>query len=103
MTILRNDIQNSTWPDVFSLKQFPCTFPSILQSSIEDTAGILLSPDFPQDYPNEANCRWNLNVPTGTHLILQFWAFDIEVKIMTILISKYYHALTNADTYLYFK
>ena len=82
------EMQNSSLPDLSTLKQFKCDLSSsydVIESNfpdIEDATGILLSPDFPQDYPNEFICGWNLKVPAGTHLTLQFWAFDIEVKIM---------------------
>ena len=68
---------NSSKTDVSKFKQFPCL---LNNADITDTAGILLSPGFPLDYPNGHDCGWNLNVPIGTNLTLQFWAFDIEVK-----------------------
>ena len=60
---------------------------------IEDTSGILLSPGFPLDYPNGFHCGWNLNVPTGTQVTLQFWAFDIEVKITLFQIPNMYYVI----------
>ena len=59
---------------VSELLQFPCD-PDL--NEIEETAGILLSPNYPQNYPNISNCGWKLIVPSGYHLILQFWSFDV--------------------------
>ena len=69
---------NSSMTDISGFKQFPCSLNNA--PDIEDTAGILLSPGFPHDYPNGYDCSWNLNVPIGTNLTIQFWAFDIEVR-----------------------
>ena len=73
-----SEIHNSSSPDISKLKQFKCVSNNL--TDIEDTSGILLSPNFPQDYPHYSHCGWNLHVPAGTILTLQFWAFDIEVK-----------------------
>ena len=71
-------------PEVPTMKQYICKNSVFGFPKIEDTEGLLLSPDFPQDYPNDSYCGWDLKVPAGSHLTLQFWAFDIEVKIMII-------------------
>ena len=78
-----DEIQNSWLPEV---KKYDCvnldTLGCMIRNDceIEDTAGLLLSPGFPQDYQSNVDCGWKLIVPAGSYLTLQFWAFDIEVK-----------------------
>ncbi|GAB1300390.1 Enteropeptidase [Apodemus speciosus] len=36
------------------------------------------SPNFPDKYPNQASCVWNLNAPKGKNIQLHFQEFDLE-------------------------
>uniref|UniRef100_A0A8C9NXP7 Transmembrane serine protease 15 n=1 Tax=Spermophilus dauricus TaxID=99837 RepID=A0A8C9NXP7_SPEDA len=36
------------------------------------------SPNFPNNYPNQAFCVWNLNAPEGKNIQLHFQEFDLE-------------------------
>ncbi|KAM4889441.1 enteropeptidase [Thomomys bottae] len=39
------------------------------------------SPNFPNDYPNQAFCVWNLNAQKGKNIQLQFQEFDLETVV----------------------
>ena len=69
-------LQNITFSDK-GLKKFPCIGKS--DGHIDWTAGILESPNYPNDYGSNVNCGWNIDVPKGTQLILRFETFDVEV------------------------
>lgn len=36
------------------------------------------SPNFPEDYPNFANCSWRITPPLGNRLFIEFSHFDFE-------------------------
>ncbi|XP_018408690.1 PREDICTED: complement C1r subcomponent [Nanorana parkeri] len=40
--------------------------------------GLIASPNFPKTYPNNNHSIWNIAVPEGYHISLQFLVFDIE-------------------------
>uniref|UniRef100_A0AC34R7Q6 CUB domain-containing protein n=1 Tax=Panagrolaimus sp. JU765 TaxID=591449 RepID=A0AC34R7Q6_9BILA len=40
--------------------------------------GEIMSPNFPKDYPNSANCVWNLVVPFGYDIKLTITSMDIQ-------------------------
>ena len=40
--------------------------------------GILTSPSFPSNYPNEADCIYTISQPTGTIIMLNILSMDIE-------------------------
>ena len=41
--------------------------------------GILVSPNYPNDYPKHKQLIivWYINVPKGSKMNLEFWAFDV--------------------------
>ncbi|KAI6227549.1 putative cubilin [Aphelenchoides fujianensis] len=41
-------------------------------------SGVIRSPGFPADYPNDAQCEWFVTVPPGFHIELAFTRFDVE-------------------------
>ena len=41
-------------------------------------SGTLISPNYPNNYPNGQNCGWNFN-GMGKLMTLQFWSFDVKV------------------------
>ena len=73
-------IQNFSKVDIETLKEFHCFGNSSILTKIEDTAGLLLSPNYPQNYYSDAECHWELKVPNGTYLEIQFWSFDVTVS-----------------------
>ena len=40
--------------------------------------GILTSPSYPDNYPNNADCVYTISQPTGTAIVLTFYSMDIE-------------------------
>ena len=39
------------------------------------TEGEITSPNYPGDYPNDANCRWKIRAPQGkVHNHYQYWS-----------------------------
>ena len=40
--------------------------------------GEITSPDFPAQYPNAADCKWELVVDEGRGVVLNFTLFDVE-------------------------
>ena len=41
--------------------------------------GELHSPNFPENYPNNAECNWEITVPEGRKVDLKFHSFDVIV------------------------
>ena len=40
--------------------------------------GAFTSPNFPNNYPNNAHCEWRIRVPDGYRVLLSFSAFNTE-------------------------
>ena len=40
--------------------------------------GILTSPSYPLNYPNNAECKYIISQPTGSVILLKFLSMDIE-------------------------
>lgn len=40
--------------------------------------GVIQSPNFPETYPNNLHCVWNITVSSGHRVRIQFTAFDVE-------------------------
>ena len=45
---------------------------------IRATAGEILSPNYPDLYPKEANCHWRIGVDDRSVIRLTFLQFDVE-------------------------
>ena len=41
--------------------------------------GELQSPNFPENYPNNAECNWEITIPEGRKVDLKFHSFDVIV------------------------
>ncbi|KAF7287446.1 hypothetical protein GWI33_001415 [Rhynchophorus ferrugineus] len=44
---------------------------------ISDNSGIISSPGWPSQYPNNRNCMWNFNVPNNKRIIFHVYSLDI--------------------------
>ena len=55
---------------------------------INASSGILLSPNYPNNYGNSDKCVWRIYVPTGSQLSVQFWSFDTEVSIVPTYLAR---------------
>ena len=55
----------------------PCGIDAPLQITNSPT-GEILSPDYPDNYPNDANCEWHIQVDDGCVVELIFVEFDVE-------------------------
>lgn len=42
------------------------------------SSGTFSSPNYPHDYPNQASCTYEIRVPTGSRIILDFYDFSLE-------------------------
>lgn len=45
---------------------------------INDLRGVIESPNFPTNYPNNLNCEWTINPPPGNKVFLEFSDFELE-------------------------
>ncbi|EDV28197.1 uncharacterized protein TRIADDRAFT_53561 [Trichoplax adhaerens] len=45
---------------------------------LTNTTGMILSPNYPNNYPNNVICRWSIRVPSYNHIILTFNSFNLE-------------------------
>ena len=45
---------------------------------LTEPKGLIYSPNYPQKYPKRTFCSWNINLPKGSRIILNFLAFDLE-------------------------
>ncbi|XP_050313173.1 cubilin-like isoform X2 [Anthonomus grandis grandis] len=41
-------------------------------------AGVLKSPDYPNNYPRDIDCTWTINVPHNSQILLKFLNFSLE-------------------------
>ena len=48
------------------------------EASLTTQNGILTSPSYPRNYPNNAHCVYTISQPTGTAIVLTFHSMDIE-------------------------
>ena len=46
---------------------------------IDELSGQLSSPNYPQNYPSNANCSWMINPTTSSLINLTFTAMNIEI------------------------
>ena len=46
--------------------------------SYNSTSGVITSPSYPNDYPNNADCIYTISLPSGTVISLTTEMFDIE-------------------------
>ena len=61
----------------------------------------LMSPNYPNSYPNNAEETWLLTAPTGSIIILQFHSFHVRHIVECINITKYefiYFCSTDSNT-----
>ena len=42
------------------------------------SAGYLSSPYYPNDYPKNLDCEWQIIVPVGERIKIEFTTFDVE-------------------------
>lgn len=50
----------------------------IIDVKTNDKSQILTSPDYPNDYRNFENCRWQLKAPPNYNVFINFTDFDLE-------------------------
>lgn len=48
--------------------------------TIISSAGILKSPNWPNNYTNNLDCFWSISTPDGTQMELEIHYFDVEYK-----------------------
>ena len=48
--------------------------------SFTTSKGILTSPSYPGNYPNDADCIYTVSQPNGTYVSVSFLSMDIECK-----------------------
>ena len=51
---------------------------SVCTGSQNGTTGTIHSPGWPNDYPNNVNCEWNITTDPGSLLHIGFTAFSVE-------------------------
>ena len=47
------------------------------QQDLTDSSSYLLSPSYPERYPNDVECTYNIAHPTGSHVVLTWEFFQI--------------------------
>ena len=45
---------------------------------LTNATGTIVTPNYPNNYPNNVICRWSIRVPSGNHIIATFNAFNLE-------------------------
>ena len=84
-----NDPESSDiWNENYRISNneiWPCISKNVTYIN-EEKFGILLSPNYPNEYPENSNCSWVINVPKKSQMTLQFLIFDIEKVLRFIKI-----------------
>lgn len=62
-----------------------------------DSTGVILSPGYPENYPNLQMCSWLINVEKGYNITLHFELFETEKEfdILEIFDGEHYSTNTN--------
>lgn len=68
----------SICPKKNSAGYFFLTFSAVCKREIHEHRGIIESPNFPQNYPNNMNCEWTVVAPMGNKIRVQFSHFSLE-------------------------
>ena len=72
-----NPESSDMWNEEWNEEVWPCLLNNV--SSIADPiSGIIMSPNYPNNYPSDANCIWEIMVPDKTELTLIFLSFRTE-------------------------
>ena len=45
---------------------------------INEVGGVITSPNFPNEYPNDQDCEWHVQLPVGQKVELNFLGFVLE-------------------------
>ena len=40
-------------------------------------SGVILSPNYPNGYPEDGDCTWQIRLPKGSQIALKFLSFDV--------------------------
>ena len=73
------EISNSFEPDI-EFKNFTCNSNFAKNDIIINaTEGKLLSPNYPDNFDDGSDCRWDIKLPYGSRTILEFSSVDTEV------------------------
>ena len=51
---------------------------SVCGENLTSSSGVITSPNFPQDYPANKKCEWNITAPRGKQITLSFTDFVLE-------------------------
>lgn len=63
-------------PYGFNFAFFPVRCPD--NEVLFDSTGVILSPGFPENYPNQQMCSWMISVEKGYNITLHFELFQTE-------------------------
>ena len=65
--------------------------------TIENGIGLLTSPNYPENYDNDANCAWIIKAPEGSQIFLKFHAFEVQINFHQHISSKFLLAFVNLN------
>ena len=54
------------------------------ENGLQMTKKTIQSPNHPNSYDNNLNCKWLISVPHGFHLTLKFLQFDVRIFVISI-------------------
>ena len=66
---------------------------------LTNTSGWFSSPNFPANYPDNIQCGWNISIPAGYKIYLNFLDFDLEDCVSScscdyVEVSNFYTVVT---------
>uniref|UniRef100_A0A182INM1 Uncharacterized protein n=1 Tax=Anopheles atroparvus TaxID=41427 RepID=A0A182INM1_ANOAO len=64
--------------DTNQRRGFQLKYNILCRRNITGYGGFIESPNFPNEYPSSADCRWTITVPPGNRINLEFSHFDFE-------------------------
>ncbi|XP_070544275.1 uncharacterized protein [Ptychodera flava] len=66
--------------------EFMC--PGTCTERLEGQSGTIENPNYPENYPNQASCMWQVHAPMGTRIWFQVEDLDLEKKYDYLLVYK---------------
>ncbi|CAB3228775.1 unnamed protein product [Arctia plantaginis] len=80
-------------------KGFMLNYNTICNNNLTGRYGVIESPDYPNSYPMNLHCLWNIQVPKGNRINVTFTHFDVYRYRRRFYLMRYRSRLSDGDCY----